>query len=97
MLPHLYWTFSISSRYTIPILWDKKLKTIVNNESSEIIRILNTAFNELLPPEKAALDLYPEKLRAEIDGINEWVYDRINSKFIHIHLYALAWSSDRCA
>lgn len=62
----------------------------MNNESSEIIRILNTAFNEFLPPEKAALDLYPETLRDEIDGINEWVYDRLNSKFIQVHPHALA-------
>ncbi|KAL5526709.1 ECM4_3 [Sanghuangporus sanghuang] len=66
-------------RYTVPVLWDKKLSTIVNNESSEIIRILNTAFNEFLSPEKAAIDIYPEKLRTGIDSINEWVYDRINN------------------
>ncbi len=62
------------------MLWDKKLETIVNNESSEIIRIFNTAFNELLPADKAALDLYPEPLRKEIDEINEWVYDTVNSE-----------------
>ena len=66
-------------RFTVPVLWDKKQNTIVNNESSEIIRILNTAFNDLLPPEKAAIDLYPKALGSEIDGINEWVYDYINS------------------
>ena len=68
-----------SGRFTVPILWDKKHGTIVNNESSEIIRIFNTAFNDLLPSEKAALDIYPEQHRAEIDGINEWVYDTVNS------------------
>ena len=71
-----------SGRFTVPILWDKKLGTIVNNESSEIIRILNTAFNEFLPKEKAEIDIYPEQYRTEIDGINEWIYDTINSRFL---------------
>ncbi|PCH35131.1 hypothetical protein WOLCODRAFT_139753 [Wolfiporia cocos MD-104 SS10] len=66
-------------RFSVPVLWDKKTHTIVNNESSEIIRILNSAFNEFLPAEKAALDFYPEKLRQEIDEINEWVYDTVNN------------------
>ncbi|EJC97699.1 uncharacterized protein FOMMEDRAFT_130388 [Fomitiporia mediterranea MF3/22] len=66
-------------RFTVPVLWDKKLQTIVNNESSEIIRILNSSFNELLPPEKAAIDLYPERYRSEIDSLNEWVYDGLNN------------------
>ena len=53
---------------------------IVNNESSEIIRMFNTAFNDLLPGDKAAVDLYPESLRTEIDQVNAWVYDTVNSK-----------------
>lgn len=52
----------------------------MNNESSEIIRMFNTAFNDQLPAEEAAIDLYPEALRSEIDGINEWVYDTVNSR-----------------
>jgi len=68
-----------SGRFTVPVLWDKKQHTIVNNESSEIIRVLNTGFNELITPEKAALDFYPAELREEIDGVNEWVYDTINN------------------
>ncbi|PPQ67221.1 hypothetical protein CVT26_007294 [Gymnopilus dilepis] len=64
--------------FTVPVLWDKKLQTIVNNESSEIIRIFNSAFNDFLPPEKAALDFSPEKLRTEIDTINEWVFTDIH-------------------
>ncbi|KAF7302873.1 Glutathione S-transferase [Mycena kentingensis (nom. inval.)] len=68
-----------SSRFTVPVLWDKKLGTIVNNESSEIIRIFNEAFNELLPADKAAVDLYPDALRKEIDALNEWVYTDINN------------------
>ena len=70
-----------SGRFTVPVLWDKKQHTIVNNESSEIIRMLNSEFDALVPEERRAgkLDLYPAELRGEIDGVNEWVYDRINS------------------
>ncbi len=61
-------------RYTVPVLWDKKTKTIVNNESSEIIHMLNTEFNDFCPTEEQRrLDLYPEPLRGKIDEINEWV------------------------
>lgn len=51
----------------------------MNNESSEIIRIFNTAFNDFLPADKAAIDVYPEDLRAEIDEMNEWVYNTVNN------------------
>ena len=68
-----------SGRFTVPVLWDKKQQTIVNNESSEIIRMLNTEFNAIVPEDKAKLDLYPAELRKEIDEVNEWVYERINS------------------
>ncbi|TFK49009.1 glutathione S-transferase [Heliocybe sulcata] len=68
-----------SGRFTVPVLWDKKTHTIVNNESSEIIRIFNTAFNHLLPEDKAKVDLYPEQLRKEIDEVNAWVYDTVNN------------------
>ncbi|KAG0335599.1 S-glutathionyl-(chloro)hydroquinone reductase [Podila horticola] len=67
-----------AGRFTVPVLWDKKTQTIVNNESSEVIRMLNTAFDKLVP-EKAGLNFYPEKLRGEIDAVNEWVYDTINN------------------
>ena len=63
----------------MPVLWDKKRHTIVNNESSEIIRIFNSAFNDTISKEKAELDFYPQHLRKEIDEVNEWVYDSINS------------------
>ncbi|KAF7764046.1 hypothetical protein Agabi119p4_8583 [Agaricus bisporus var. burnettii] len=68
-----------SGRFTVPLLYDKKLDTIVNNESSEIIRMFNSAFNHLLPADKAALDFYPEKLRSDIDEVNSWVYPDINN------------------
>lgn len=66
----------ISSRVTVPILWDKKNDTIVNNESSQIIRIFNSAFNGITGN---SLDFYPESLQQEIDSVNAFVYDRINN------------------
>ncbi|KAJ0097507.1 hypothetical protein Patl1_27183 [Pistacia atlantica] len=66
-----------SGKFTVPVLWDKKLKTIVNNESSEIIRMFNTEFNDI--SENPALDLYPADLRHQIDETNEWIYNRINN------------------
>ncbi|KAL0563926.1 S-glutathionyl-(chloro)hydroquinone reductase [Marasmius crinis-equi] len=65
---------NFDGRSTVPVLWDKKLETIVSNESSEILRILNTAFNDIIPE-----NLYPEALREEIDALNEWVYSDINN------------------
>ena len=59
------------------MLWDKKQNVIVNNESSEIIRMFNDSFNALAKNPK--LDLYPEPLRAAIDAVNEWVYPTINN------------------
>ena len=61
---------------SVPVLWDKQRHTIVNNESSEIIRILNTAFNAW---GRADLDFYPEPLREQIDVVNNFVYDNINN------------------
>ncbi|CAM8951249.1 unnamed protein product [Rhodiola kirilowii] len=66
-----------SGKYTVPVLWDKKLKTIVNNESSEIIRMFNTEFNDIA--ENGALDLYPLQLQSKINEVNDWVYDMINN------------------
>ena len=65
---------------TVPVLWDKSTKTIVNNESSEIIRMLNSEFNEFSSgDEQKALDLYPANLRTEIDQLNSWIYTEINN------------------
>ena len=68
-----------SGRFSVPVLWDKHTSTIVNNESSEIIRMLNTEFNSLLPEKYASVDLYPKDLQSEIDEHNSWVYDHINN------------------
>lgn len=68
-------------RYTVPVLWDKKTKTIVNNESSEIIRMFYTEFDELLPEDKRGVTYYPAKLAKEIDEINDWVYDTVNNGY----------------
>lgn len=65
-----------SGRVTVPVLWDRETGTIVNNESAEIIRMLNGEFDAF---GDATLDLYPEALRGEIDSINEFVYDRVNN------------------
>ena len=65
-----------SGRVTVPILWDKQSQTIVNNESSEIIRIFNSAFNDLTGNE---LDFYPEHLQAQINAVNDRVYHTINN------------------
>jgi len=66
-----------SGRVTVPVLWDSKAKTIVNNESSEIIRMLNQAFDAHATRRLA--DLYPAALRGEIDRINERVYRTVNN------------------
>jgi len=65
-----------TGRVTVPVLWDKKRRTIVNNESAEIIRIFNTAFNDVTGEHS---DYYPQQLRADIDELNQLVYDNINN------------------
>jgi glutathionyl-hydroquinone reductase len=65
-----------TGRVTVPTLWDKKKWTVVNNESAEIVRMLNTEFNEW---GDATIDLYPETLRAEIDGYNDRIYTTLNN------------------
>ena len=65
-----------TGRVTVPVLWDKERNTIVSNESAEIVRMLNGAFDAW---GDAGLDLYPEALRAEIDAVNEPIYHRVNN------------------
>jgi len=65
-----------TGRATVPVLWDKKTQTIVNNESADILRMLNSGFGALADDR---IDLYPEDLRAEIDALNESIYPRLNN------------------
>ena len=65
-----------TGRVTVPVLWDKKRETIVSNESSEIIRMFNSAFAAFTDDEA---DYYTEALRDEIDGINERIYHTVNN------------------
>ena len=65
-----------SGRVTVPVLWDKESGTIVSNESSEIIRMLNSAFDDV---GATPGDYYPEHLRAEIDALNERIYGTVNN------------------
>ena len=67
---------SYTGRVTVPVLWDRQQQRVVNNESSELIRIFNSAFDELTG---SKLDLYPEPLRAEIDSLNARIYPRVNN------------------
>lgn len=67
---------SYSGRVTVPVLWDREQETIVSNESSEIIRMLNSAFDHW---GDASVDLYPRALRTEIDAWNETIYPSINN------------------
>lgn len=65
------------TKFSVPVLWDKETKSIVNNESADILRMLNSEFNEFAT--NKTLDLYPEALRSQIDQVNEWVGKSINS------------------
>lgn len=65
-----------TGRVTVPVLWDRQQQTIVSNESSEIIRMFNTAFDGITGNTR---DFYPEALRAEIDAWNERIYPAINN------------------
>ena len=68
-----------TGRATVPLLWDTKTDTAVNNESADLLRMFGHVFDDLLPPERAAVDLYPIELRADIDALNDWLYPRVNN------------------
>src|SRR5215813_12540892 len=65
-----------TGKVTVPTLWDKKTGRIVNNESSEIIRMLNSEFDGLAAD---GADFYPKPMRAEIDRLNEMIYANVNN------------------
>ena len=67
---------SYEGRVTVPVLWDKQTETIVSNESSEIIRMFNSAFNALTGNTD---DYYPQALQPDIDAMNDRVYDSVNN------------------
>ena len=69
-------TADYTGRVTVPLLWDKKLKRIVSNESAEIIRMFNSAFNELTGNH---LDLYPDALQQSINELNDRIYPAVNN------------------
>ncbi|NIZ10713.1 glutathione S-transferase family protein [Pseudooceanicola sp. HF7] len=65
-----------STRVTVPVLWDKKTGTIVSNESAEIIRMFNSAFNDITGD---STDYYPEELHDDIEALNDRIYDTVNN------------------
>lgn len=67
---------SFTGRATVPVLWDKHTQTIVNNESADIVRMLNSAFSHL---DRPGPDLYPKELAAEIDELNAYLYSDLNN------------------
>ena len=67
---------TFTGRATVPVLWDKERKTIVNNESADIVRMLNSGFGALADE---SVDLYPEALRNDIDALNERIYPSLNN------------------
>lgn len=69
-----------TDRATVPVLWDKQRQTIVSNESAEILRMFNSAFDDLVTDEEArARNFRPDHLRDDIDGLNEWIYPNVNN------------------
>ncbi len=66
----------VSGRVTVPVLWDRERETIVSNESAEIIRMFNSAFDAITDN---AADYWPEELRSEIEEVNDRIYDTVNN------------------
>ncbi|KAI9657372.1 MAG: hypothetical protein M1821_003053 [Bathelium mastoideum] len=66
-------------RYSVPLLWDRRSQSAVNNESAELLRNLQTGFNDILDSSHASLTLYPAPLRSRIDEISEWMQRDLNT------------------
>lgn len=66
-------------RFTVPTLYDKKTNKIVSNESAEIIRMMYTAFDDIIDEKYQNVVLFPENLQKEIETMNDWVYNDINN------------------
>ncbi len=67
---------AFDARVTVPVLWDTVTGRIVNNESADLVEILNSEFDAVAT--RPELDLFPKELREEVDELNAWIYDRIN-------------------
>ena len=80
-LRHIYFEQNpdYEGRFTVPTLYDKKQNKIVNNESSEIIRMFYHEFDHLLDEKYKSVDPLPETLQKDIDELNEWVYNDVNN------------------
>ncbi|KAL8963167.1 MAG: hypothetical protein Q9193_000536 [Seirophora villosa] len=68
-----------SGRFTVPTLYDLKQGKIVSNESSDIIRMFYTEFDDILPEKYRTVDMFPKHLRQDIEGVNDWTYNDINN------------------
>ena len=68
-----------TGRPTVPLLWDNKLRTTVSNDSADIVRFLNSAFDDLVADEYKGKTFYPENLREEIDRENGWISEKLSS------------------
>jgi len=66
-----------NGKYSVPVLWDKKLETIVSNESADIIKMLNSEFNDFA--ENPKLDLAPKSALKKMNAVDPWIYDNINN------------------
>lgn len=66
-------------RFTVPTLYDKKTKKIVSNESAEIIRMMYTAFDDIIDEKFKKVNLFPKDLQKDIEELNDWVYNDINN------------------
>ena len=78
-----------TSRVTVPVLWDKTLRTIVSNESADIVRMFNSAFDGL---GARGADYYPQPLRVEIDAVSARIYDTLNNG-----VYKAGFAASQCA
>lgn len=68
-----------TGRATVPVLWDKKTQTIVNNESADIVKMFNSAFDDLIDNKDMLPDLYPKALQGDIDDLNQYMYVNLNN------------------